>query len=63
MVVAAVLAFGAGVVIFLYLVPEPHMIGIVVEEYTDKEALIDIAHTDPIAKEILRNSDARGKEL
>lgn len=43
MIVAGILAAGAGIVIFLFLVPEPHIVGIIIEEYTDKEALIDAA--------------------
>jgi hypothetical protein len=43
MIVAAVLAISTGVVIFFFLVPEPELVGIVVEEYTEKEALIDTA--------------------
>jgi hypothetical protein len=43
MIVAAGLAISTAVVIFFFLVPEPELLEIVVEEYTEKEALIDTA--------------------
>ena len=43
MITVAVLLFIIGVIIYFFLVPEPEMIGIIVEEYAEeKEAIIDV---------------------
>lgn len=41
MVTISIVTLIAGVVIFLYLVPEPIMVGVIIDEYTEKEAIID----------------------
>lgn len=41
MVTIAICVFFVGFIIFFYLVPEPHMVGVVVDEYTHEKALVD----------------------
>jgi sugar phosphate permease len=43
MIVAAVMSFIISIVVFLFVIPHPHDVGIFVEELTEKEALIAVA--------------------
>lgn len=60
MVTISIVTFIAGTVIFLYLVPEPMMVGVIVEEYTEKEAIIDTVQEKDVFHKVIRHSLSEG---
>lgn len=61
MITISIVVAIAGVIIFCFLIPEPHMAGIIVEEYTKKEAIIDSITLDRNIKDTVL--DANPMEL
>jgi hypothetical protein len=53
----------SGIVIFFFLVPEPDSLGIVIDEYTDKEAIIDVASDPKVYKDIMDRKESCGTVL
>ena len=53
----------AGIAIFFFLIPEPASIGIVIDEYTDIEAIIDVASETKVYEEVIKKSVAKGEDL
>ena len=58
MILSSVFAIVLGLIIFFFLVPHPHDIGIYVEEMTEKEVLIATATTKEVYDKVIRNSVA-----
>ena len=56
MVIAAGMAVVLGLIIFLFLIPNPIEIGILVEELTEKEVLIEAATTKEVYDNVIRKS-------
>lgn len=56
MVVAAGFSALIAVVVWFFLIPNPEDVGIVVEELTDKEALIGAATEENMYNNVIRNS-------
>jgi hypothetical protein len=60
MVTISIAVFIAGGVIFFFLIPEPHMAGIVIDEYQDEKDVIadSISHDSEIRKSIRHSQSA-----
>lgn len=56
MVIASVFAIGIMITVWFFLIPHPEMIGIYIEEMTEKEALIASASDKEIFERVIRPS-------
>jgi len=57
MVTVSILTGITTLVIFFFLVPEPHLVGITIDEYSEKEAMIDTVVVDQTAQRIVEEAN------